>query len=108
MKRNLLIGISILLFASCSTTNDEGMEAEGGCPFGFDKKKSTGQVIKGEGTTNQDWWPNQLDLTVLRQHSELSDPMGETFHYKDEFNRLRGSKKRHCSRNDRFKRLVAG
>ena len=88
MKRNLLIGISILLFASCSTTNDEGMEAEGGCPFGFDKKKSTGQVIKGEGTTNQDWWPNQLDLTVLRQHSELSDPMGETFHYKDEFNSL--------------------
>ncbi|NBG65447.1 catalase/peroxidase HPI [Acidiluteibacter ferrifornacis] len=89
MKRNLLIGISILLFASCSsTTNEEGMEAEGGCPFGFDKKKSTGQVIKGEGTTNKDWWPNQLDLTVLRQHSELSDPMGEAFHYEDEFNSL--------------------
>lgn len=89
MKRNLLIGISILLFASCSsTTNEEGMEAEGGCPFGFDKKKSTGQVIKGEGTTNRDWWPNQLDLTVLRQHSELSDPMGEAFHYEDEFNSL--------------------
>ncbi|MBR9832863.1 catalase/peroxidase HPI [bacterium] len=89
MKRNLLIGISILLFASCSsTTNEEGMEAEGGCPFGFDKKKSTGQVIKGEGTINKDWWPNQLDLTVLRQHSELSDPMGEAFHYEDEFNSL--------------------
>jgi catalase-peroxidase len=35
--------------------------------------------------TNQDWWPNQLDLRVLHQHSPLSDPMGEDFDYAEEF-----------------------
>jgi catalase-peroxidase len=35
--------------------------------------------------TNHDWWPNQLDLSVLRRHSSLSDPMGEDFDYAKEF-----------------------
>ncbi|MYT19255.1 catalase-peroxidase, partial [Streptomyces sp. SID7760] len=35
--------------------------------------------------TNRDWWPNQLDLQVLHQHSHLSDPMGEDFDYAKEF-----------------------
>ena len=43
---------------------------------------------QGAGTTNRDWWPNQLDLSVLRQHSELSDPMGEDFNYTEAFNSL--------------------
>lgn len=64
------------------------MENKGECPFGFDKKKSTGQIIKGEGTNNKDWWPNQLDLSVLRQNSAMTDPMGESFDYKKEFNSL--------------------
>ena len=38
--------------------------------------------------TNQDWWPNQLDLRVLHQHSPLSDPMGEDFDYREEFEGL--------------------
>ncbi len=38
--------------------------------------------------TNQDWWPNQLDLQVLHQHSPLSDPMGEGYDYAAEFNTL--------------------
>ena len=38
--------------------------------------------------TNQDWWPNQLDLKVLHQHSPLSDPMGEDFDYAEEFETL--------------------
>ena len=33
--------------------------------------------------TNQDWWPNQLDLQVLHQHSPLANPMGEDFDYAD-------------------------
>ncbi len=37
---------------------------------------------------NRDWWPNQLDLRVLHQHSTLSDPMGEAFDYAKEFNSL--------------------
>lgn len=41
-----------------------------------------------EGTTNEDWWPNRLDLSVLRQHSNLSDPMGENFNYLSAFNSL--------------------
>ncbi|HUR84587.1 MAG TPA: catalase/peroxidase HPI, partial [Solirubrobacteraceae bacterium] len=38
--------------------------------------------------TNQDWWPNQLDLTILHQHSSLSDPRGEDFDYAEEFETL--------------------
>lgn len=40
------------------------------------------------GTTNRDWWPNKLNLNILRQHSSLSDPMGEDFDYAREFNSL--------------------
>ncbi len=39
-------------------------------------------------TSNQDWWPNQLKLEVLRQNSPLSDPMGEDFNYAEEFKTL--------------------
>jgi catalase-peroxidase len=35
----------------------------------------------GTGTTNRDWWPNQLNLNLLHQHSSLSDPMGRNFSY---------------------------
>jgi catalase-peroxidase len=38
--------------------------------------------------TNSDWWPNQLNLKVLHQHSPLSDPMGEQFDYAKEFTSL--------------------
>ncbi len=40
------------------------------------------------GHSNRDWWPNQLDLSVLHQHSNLSDPMGEAFDYAKEFKTL--------------------
>lgn len=40
------------------------------------------------GTTNKDWWPNQLDLSVLRQNSNLSDPMDGDFNYEESFNNL--------------------
>ena len=36
----------------------------------------------------RDWWPNQLNLNILHQHSSLSDPMGEEFQYSDEFKKL--------------------
>ena len=38
--------------------------------------------------SNRDWWPNQLDLQVLRQHSPRSNPMGEDFNYAEEFKTL--------------------
>jgi catalase-peroxidase len=42
----------------------------------------------GGGTTNQDWWPNQLNLDILHQHSSKSNPMGEDFNYAKEFQSL--------------------
>jgi catalase-peroxidase len=44
--------------------------------------------VAGGGTSNRDWWPNKLNLNILRQHSSLSDPMGETFNYAAEFKTL--------------------
>lgn len=55
------------------------MTTEAQCPF----HHST-----GSGTTNRDWWPNQLNLKVLHQHSSLSDPMGGDFNYAEEFKSL--------------------
>src|SRR5713101_1769124 len=40
------------------------------------------------GPTNADWWPNQLNLKILHQHSPLSDPMGKEFNYAEEFKSL--------------------
>ncbi|MEZ5017564.1 MAG: catalase/peroxidase HPI [Flavipsychrobacter sp.] len=42
----------------------------------------------GGGTQNRDWWPNQLDLNILRQNSSLSNPMDEGFNYAEEFKKL--------------------
>ena len=42
----------------------------------------------GGGTSNRDWWPNKLNLNILRQHSSKSNPMGENFNYADEFKKL--------------------
>jgi len=44
--------------------------------------------VGGGGTRNNDWWPNQLKLNILRQHSSLSNPMGEDFNYAGAFNSL--------------------
>jgi catalase-peroxidase len=42
----------------------------------------------GGGTSNRDWWPNQLNLNILHQHSSLSNPMDEDFNYAEEFKKL--------------------
>ena len=44
--------------------------------------------ISGGGTSNRDWWPNQLNLKILHQHSHMSNPMGEAFNYAEEFKKL--------------------
>ncbi|MFQ3341069.1 MAG: catalase-peroxidase [Flavobacteriaceae bacterium] len=62
-----------------SDGSTEGANAK--CPFSSEIVKSAA----GGGTRNHDWWPNQLNLSVLRQHSYLSNPMGEDFDYKKEF-----------------------
>ncbi|WP_024679017.1 catalase/peroxidase HPI [Pseudomonas syringae] len=55
------------------------MSTESKCPFNH---------AAGGGTTNRDWWPKQLNLKILHQHSSLSDPMGEDFDYAKEFKSL--------------------
>ncbi|MFM7639877.1 MAG: catalase/peroxidase HPI [Bacteroidota bacterium] len=54
------------------------------CPF----NQGNMRKMAGGGTQNQDWWPNQLNLQVLRQHSNLSNPLGEDFNYAEAFNAL--------------------
>ena len=57
---------------------------ESKCPFhGGELKHSA-----GSGTSNLDWWPNQLKLNILRQHASMSNPMGDTFNYAEEFKSL--------------------
>jgi catalase-peroxidase len=48
----------------------------------------TSKAAAGVGTSNRDWWPNQLNLRILHQHSSKSNPMGEKFNYAGEFNKL--------------------
>lgn len=56
----------------------------GKCPFGGGSLKQAA----GKGTQNKDWWPNQLNLNILRQHSSASNPMDEDFDYSEAFNSL--------------------
>ncbi|MFO7990536.1 MAG: peroxidase family protein, partial [Desulfotignum sp.] len=49
--------------------------------------KSSSQVA-GSGPSNRDWWPNQLNLKILHQHSAKSNPMGSDFNYAEEFKKL--------------------
>jgi catalase-peroxidase len=46
------------------------------------------QRMTGRGTSNRDWWPNQLNLRILHQNSPMSNPMGEAFNYAEEFKKL--------------------
>ena len=98
---------SALIFSLLSTSL---LFAQGKCPFNFDSKPTNTptasvQEIPNTGdsesktkapstmgttpfNTNKDWWPNQLDLSVLRQHSSLSDPMDPSFDYTKAFKSL--------------------
>ena len=60
------------------------MHEDSKCPVTGSAHKPTA----GKGTSNRDWWPNQLDLRILHQNSSLSNPMGEAFNYAEEFKKL--------------------
>ncbi len=61
------------------------MSNDAKCPFSGGANK---QAVAGGARSNADWWPNQLNLKILHQHSALSDPMGEDFNYAEEFKSL--------------------
>lgn len=67
--------------SSAPSTHTNG---ESKCPF----SGATLHKGAGGGTSNRDWWPNQLKLNILRQHSTLSNPMQEGFNYAEEFKTL--------------------
>jgi catalase-peroxidase len=60
------------------------MDSESNCPFTGDARK---QTVAG-APSNADWWPNQLNLKILHQHSSKADPMGAEFNYAEEFKNL--------------------
>ncbi|MCA7013893.1 catalase/peroxidase HPI [Dickeya dadantii] len=61
------------------------MTTESKCPF---HHQSTPVTASGSGTDNRDWWPNQLNLNILHQHSSLSDPLDKGFNYAEAFSSL--------------------
>ncbi|MCB1447986.1 MAG: catalase-peroxidase, partial [Rhizobiaceae bacterium] len=58
---------------------DAKVEGAGKCPVAH---------ATGGSRSNRDWWPNQINLKILHQHSSLSDPMGKDFDYAEEFKKL--------------------
>ncbi|HMQ03818.1 MAG TPA: catalase/peroxidase HPI [Pyrinomonadaceae bacterium] len=65
-------------------TNGKNGNGSGKCPF----TSGTRRYTHGTFRANRDWWPNQLRLDILRQHSSKSDPMGPGFNYSEEFKKL--------------------
>jgi len=90
MKKIATYLLLILLFNHCSTKNEMPSEAnsKAKCPIHFGSNQTSGLTTTNQGNTNRDWWPNQLDLSILRQNSSLSNPMGEDFNYLKEFESL--------------------
>ncbi|MAC96146.1 MAG: catalase/peroxidase HPI [Flavobacteriales bacterium] len=98
MRKAILIGAVIVSQLSIA----QDMDSEAKCPFGFDKKaqaeakqesmseneKSTGIKAEGQAMSLSEWWPNRLDLSVLRQNSPSSNPYDENFDYVKAFNEL--------------------
>ncbi|SIN66926.1 catalase/peroxidase HPI [Algoriphagus halophilus] len=70
---------------SSSNGSSYGVNDKAGkCPF----TGGTMKQVAGGGMRNRDWWPNQLKLNILRQHSSLSNPMEGSFNYAEEFKSL--------------------
>ena len=93
MKKSLIYLLLLSLLYSCSSSqisNDKmaNSERKGKCPLHFGSNQTSGLTTTNQGNTNRDWWPNQLDLTILRQNSSLSNPMGEEFSYAKAFKSL--------------------
>ena len=90
MKKILIV---FTLIASINANAQDKAESKGKCPMGFITKEKAKPAAEVENTkskvfTNKDWWPNQLDLSVLRKNSELSNPMNPGFNYEKAFQTL--------------------
>jgi len=100
------LGLSVLAMATAFGQHDIS-SSSGKCPFHYDVQQEgsgssetastqskfsdsriPGKRSMGKAKTNKDWWPNQLDLSVLRQNSEKANPMGDTYDYRKAFSSL--------------------
>ena len=93
MKKSLFYILISIIISSCSSnemSNDKiaSNQSKAKCPLHFGSNQTSGLTTTNQGNTNRDWWPNQLDLSILRQNSSLSNPMGEDFNYIKEFESL--------------------
>lgn len=79
--KKLILALSLLVvFTGCGKNEDQtAIDQNSKCPFHEGTQTSM---------SNKDWWPNQIDLSILRQYSSLSNPMDEDFNYEEAFNSL--------------------
>ena len=82
IKLFCLLLIMGTLLTACQETNEQQMQTND--QKGAEMKNNS----KMRAASNRDWWPNQLNLSILRQNSSLSDPMGQDFNYIEEFKSL--------------------
>jgi catalase-peroxidase len=81
LKNYLYPTLFLIQFNIYNMSNDSAAK----CPF---PHQQTTTPISGHGTSNKDWWPNRLNLNILRQHSALSNPMDADFDYAKAFEAL--------------------
>jgi catalase-peroxidase len=84
LKRGAIAQVQQQITTNHNKPLGETMSGESKCPFMGGVPKFTA----GAGTSNRDWWPNQLNLSILHQHSPKSNPMGESFNYAEAFESL--------------------
>lgn len=93
----LLICLSLLIAGMVVGQKKSKESAPAGCPYNFDKAAAKPEMAaptvetkydEKSPKTNKDWWPNQLDLSLLHQQSSMSNPMGTQFNYRNEFTTL--------------------
>jgi catalase-peroxidase len=84
MNKNILFGILMLVLTLNVNAQESYKEGQVDGWSGATKKSSTSMRATG----NSEWWPNQLNLAILRQNSSLSNPMGADFNYIEAFNSL--------------------
>ncbi|RKQ43142.1 catalase-peroxidase [Roseivirga pacifica] len=86
----LMVGLLTLSSFYARKSKPENTEEGASCPLGFDKMFGSKKEAdaKRQAKRNNEWWPNSLDLTVLRKNAMLSNPLGEEFNYQQEFEKL--------------------
>ncbi|WP_420878632.1 catalase/peroxidase HPI [Roseivirga pacifica] len=86
----LIVGLLTLSSFYARKAKASSTEEGASCPLGFDKMFGSKKEAdaKRQAKRNNEWWPNSLDLTVLRKNAMLSNPLGEEFNYQQEFEKL--------------------